>query len=438
VTIGRRVFNAGLESPLVPISSDAILQMIGTGSSSHAGVKVTEEKISGLSAVWRAVNLIAGSLAGLPLHVYKTDDAGVRRLVTSGNAANLVASPHKDMTPFEFWETVVAHMLLWGNAYLQKELDPLGRLVGFTIVHPSRVKVHRLKKTGTKVFVLDQGEVFVTEDTILHLPALGYDGICGASPVRLAREGFALALAAEEYGSRLFGSGLLSTGVLQTEQRLTEDQANALSKRWEEKQSGLEKAHKTIVLDSGASFTKLSMPPDDAQFLESRSFQISEIARWFGTPPHMLMHTEKSTSWGSGIEQQSLGFVVFTLRSWLIRIEQRITPLLYPQPTYAKFSVEGLLRGDSAQRGAFYKTMWEMGALSTNDILALEDRPPVEGGDARYRPLNMGELGTFDGAAAAAEPVEEPPAQEEPGTTTDPEKDPADPNEPAEPAEPAA
>lgn len=415
MTLARRVFNASLESPLVPISSESVNQLIG-GGTTKSGVRVTEEKISGLSAVWRAVNLIAGSIAGLPLHVYRSDDQGVKKIVLTGSAANLISKPHADLTPFEFWETVIAHMLLWGNAYLEKVLDPMGRLIGFTIIHPSRVKVHRLKRTGMKVFLIDQDlDTMVTEDRILHLPALGYDGICGASPVRLAREGFALALAAEEYGARLFGSGLLSTGVLQTEQRLTEDQATALGKRWEEKQGGLEKAHKTIVLDSGATFTKLSMPPDDAQFLESRGFQISEVARWFGTPPHMLMHTEKSTSWGSGIEQQSLGFVVFTLRSWLIRIEQRITPLLYPQPSYAKFAVEGLLRGDSAQRAAFYKTMWELGALSTNDILALEDRPPVEGGDARYRPLNMGELGSFDSSAAPdpavpPDPPADPPA----------------------------
>ncbi|MBK8399934.1 MAG: phage portal protein, partial [Propionivibrio sp.] len=157
-------------------------------------------------------------------------------------------------------------------------------------------------------------------------------------------------------------------------------------------------AHGTIVLDSGAKFHQLTIPPVDAQFLESRAFQVSEVARIFGVPPHMLMDTEKSTSWGTGIEQQSIGWVVYTLRPWLTRLEQRITKLVRPSKLYVKFRVEGLLRGDSAQRAAFYRAMWSLGALSTNEIRALEDMDPVEGGDVRYRPLNMGVLGTADSA----------------------------------------
>jgi len=238
----------------------------------------------------------------------------------------------------------------------------------------------------------------VTGEAILQWRGFGDGGICGGAPCRAARQGVGLARSSEEYAARLFGSGSLATGLLQTEQRLTPEQADLIQARWAAKRSGLGSAHGTIVLDSGAKFHQLTIPPVDAQFLESRAFQVSEVARIFGVPPHMLMDTEKSTSWGTGIEQQSIGWVVYTLRPWLTRLEQRITKLVRPSKLYVKFRVEGLLRGDSAQRAAFYRAMWSLGALSTNEIRALEDMDPVEGGDVRYRPLNMGVLGTADSA----------------------------------------
>ena len=143
---------------------------------------------------------------------------------------------------------------------------------------------------------------------------------------------------------RLFGSGSLATGVLQSEQRLSQEQADAIQARWKAKRTGLTSAHEVIVLDSGASSIELSIPPADAQFLESRRFQIAEIARMFGVPSHMLMDTERSTSWGTGIEQQSIGFVVYTLRPWLTRVEQRVSRLVRPHAAYARYAVEGLLR----------------------------------------------------------------------------------------------
>ena len=400
-----RVFAASLENPAVPLTSTSLVGLLGGGAGS-SGKIVNEKTALGMPAVWRAVNLIAGTVASLPLHPYRNADGG-REMVTSGRASALLDKPHPDMTPFELWETVLSHMLLWGNAYLWIGRDQLGRIQELWPIHPSRVKVGRTSDMGEKVFQIDNDDPH-TSRSILHLPAFGYDGVCGVSPIRIAREGIGLALAAEEYGAKLFGSGSLATGILQTEQRLTPDQADVLQQRWKAKRSGLGSAHETIVLDRGATFQQLTIPPGDAQFLESRRFQISEVARMFGVPPHMLMDTEKSTSWGTGIEQQSIGFVVYTLRPWLTRIEQRLTSLLKPEPVYAKFSVEGLLRGDSAQRLAFYKGMWEIGAFSTNDVLALEDRKAVEGGNVRYRPLNMGQLGEFDDAQTTT--TEEVPA----------------------------
>jgi len=380
---------ASLESPTTPISSSSIMEAIGAVSAVDSGVTVTEVTSLGMPAVWRAVTLISGSVAGLPLHPYREE--GAQRVpVTSGPAADLLRKPHPDMTPFELWETVLAHVLLWGNAYLRLVRSGIGTIKEVWILHPARVRAGRATD-GTKIYSVDGQHVFDDAD-ILHLPGWGYDGVTGVSPIRVARQGVGLALAAEQFGSKLFGSGSLASGVLQTEQRLTPAQADNLQSRLKAKMTGLAKAHEPVVLDSGAVFHQLTIPPEDAQFLETRGFQVAEVARLFGVPPHMLMDTDKSTSWGTGIEQQTIGFVAFTLRPWLIRVEQRLNRILQPEPVYARFSVDGLLRGDSQQRATFYRQLWELGAFSTNEIRALEDMPPVEGGDARWRPLNFGPL----------------------------------------------
>lgn len=427
MTLLGPLFTADLGVSLVPgepVSTSTLLNLVG-GGKTKSGARVTEERSLGMPAVWRAVNTIAGPTAALPLHPYREVAGGGRERHTAPGA-EFITAPHSDLTPFEFYELLYAHQLLWGNSYHYVERDSIGRILHLWPIPPGSVKVGRTSRTGKKIYAVTDpafngGRPVVMYDAeplsgdMLHIPAFGYDGICGVSPIRMAREGVGLALAAEEYGARLFGSGSLATGVLQTEQRLTQNQADALHRRWQEKRAGLQGAHGTIVLDKGATFQQLSIPPGDAQFIESRRFQISEIARMFGVPPHMLMDTEKSTSWGTGIEQQTIGFVVWTLRPWLTRIEQRLTRLIrQPEtggPAYAHYNVEGLLRGDTAARSKFYRALWEMGALSTNEIRALEERGPVEGGDTRYRPLNMGELGTTDTGTEAptgTTPGEEP------------------------------
>ena len=392
---------ASIESPSVPLTNTALVDFLGMRPS-KTGVQVTEKSALGVPAAWRAVSLIASTAATLPLHAYRVD-GDARLKVTSGNAATLLGRPHPDLTPVELLELVFVALLLWGNAYLLCLRDQTGVLRELWWVAPSRVKADRIKAgsrdAGRKVYVIDGDTDRPAYDvhqggSMLHIPGLGYDGTTGASPIRIAREAFGMALAAEEYGARLFGSGGLATGLLTTEQKLTSDQAADIKKLWRSSgNTGLESAHDIRVVGSGAKFEQLSIPPEDAQFIESRRFQITEIARIFGVPPHMLGETEKATSWGTGIEQQNLGFVTYTLRPWLSRVEQRLSRILRPEPVYARFSVEGLLRGDSEQRSKYYRQMWELGAFSTNDILALEERPPVEGGDARYVPLNFGPLG---------------------------------------------
>lgn len=385
---------ATVESPTVPLTSGTLLEWIG-GPRSTSGVTVTEHSSLGMPAVWRAVNLIAGTAASLPLHAYRiADDVRVPAAV-SGQASRLLTTPHPDMTPFELWETVYAHLLLWGNAYLRILKNEAGQTRELWPIHPSRVKVGRASDT-TKVYEVEGDKNPHTDETVLHIPGFGYDGICGVSPIRLARQGIGLSLAAEEYGARLFGNGSLASGILQTEQRLEQSQADALQQRWKARASGLANAHEAVVLDSGAKFQQLTIPPEDAQFIETRRFQISEVARIYGVPPHMLMDTEKSTSWGTGIEQQGIGFVVYTMRPWLVRVEQRLSRLLQPQAVYAKYSVEGLLRGDTAARYAAYSVGRQWGWLSVDEIRRLEDMPPLpDGNGTQYiSPLNMAPVGS--------------------------------------------
>jgi HK97 family phage portal protein len=405
---------ATIESPRVPLSSPTILEFLGQGATTSAGVRVTEEGAAGLPAVWRAVNVIAGTCAGLPLHAYtRNGDGGAPARVTSV----LLDDPHPDLTPFELWELVFTHLALWGNAYLLKLRDQLGTVKELWPVHPSRVRAGRASDTS-KVYVLDGDEDNpLTDRQLLHVPGFGYDGVVGVSPIRAARNGLGLALATEDYGGRLFANGSLASGILQTEQRLTKEQADAAKARWREKSAGLANAHEAVVLDAGTKFIQLTIPPEDAQFLETRKFQVTEIARLFGIPPHMLMDVERSTSWGTGIEQQGIGFVVYSLRPWLIRVEQRVSKQLFPRPRYVRFAVEGLLRGDSQSRAEFYHAGLTDGWLNRNEVRALEDRARVEGGDVFWMPLNMAPIGA-DGAPITPEPAPAAPATTEADTTS--------------------
>ena len=390
---------ASIESPLVPLTSTTLVDMM-TAPASAAGVRVSEQTSLGMSAVWRAVNLLAGTAASLPLHAYQQIDDVRVPASKDQQGTRLLADPHPDLTPMELWETAYAHLLLWGNCYFQKLYNQAGQLSELWPIRPESVRPGRARD-HTKVYVVNGDEDNPqTDREIFHIPGFSLDGIMGLSVIQMHRQGLGLALAAEEYGARLFGSGSMMSGILTTPTKLTQDQATRLKEQWAAKHSGLAHAHEVAVLDNGASFQQMSIPPQDAQFIESRRFQIAEVARMFGVPPHMLMDMERSTSWGTGIEQQGLGFVVYTLRPWLTRVEQRMTRLIRPATVYARYSVEGLLRGDSGARSAFYTSMWNIGAFSTNEIRKLEDQPPVPDGDVRYRPLNMGELGQPDPQAA--------------------------------------
>lgn len=386
-----------LENPAQPLTSTALAEFLG-GVRSDAGMSVSETSALRMPAVWRAVAVISGVSSALPLPTYKE---GTRERAPF----ELLRNPHPELTPVELWRFAYLYRVLWGNAYVQKIRNGGGQIRELWPVSSERVQVEREQPsdgnpTGKIFWATDDWGVThrKTSHEIMHIPGLGYDGLTGCSPVRLATQGIGLALAAEKSAARLFGSGNMVGGVLQTEQRLEPDQAERLKARWKAKMSGVHNSHEIAVLDSGASFNPVTMPNTDAQFLESRQFEVTEIARMFGVPPFLLMATEKSTSWGTGLEQQAQGWVTFDLNpTWLTPTEQRITKELLPPSLYANYQMGGLLRGDSQARATYYRAMRDVGAYSANDVRALEEMPPLpegKGGDVYLQPMYMAPLGS--------------------------------------------
>jgi len=384
----RRDLN--LENPGVPLSAVATADWLFGGRRSVAGVDVTETSALGASAVYRGVSLISGVAGALPLNTVKTGSF-------DKVASILVGNEHPEMTSLEFWRLSYVHRLLWGNFYAQKIYDIGGQLRWLYPISPDRVKVARIKPSagnpGGKLFTVrdDAGQVHVrTSRDIFHIPGLGYDGVTGVSPIRIMATTVGFGMAAEEYGARLFANGTMLSGVLQTEQRLDPDQADALKKRWREKLTGLQNAHDVAILDSGAKFSPMTMPNVDAQFVESRQFQVSELTRFLGVPPFLMFEMQKSTSWGTGLEQQATGWVIFDLHpNWLAPTEARVTKELTQPGVSASYDVRGLMRGDSKARAEYFTAMWNTGAFSSNDIRRVEGEPPIEGGDVYHTPLNM-------------------------------------------------
>lgn len=381
----------GMENPAVPLTSASLLEWMG-GSRTSSGKQVTERGALAMSAVWRCTALIAGVSAALPLHVFAE---GTKDRVPTP----LLRDPHPELPALELWRLAYVHRCLWGDGFVQKVRDGAGQVRELWPITPDRVDVDRIRPSDAnpagKVFgVTDDWGVYhpLTSREILHLPGLGYDGLRGMSPVRAAAQAIGLGLSAEEYGARLFSSGNMMGGILSTDQRLDNDQADALKARWKAKMSGLDRAHEVAVLDSGAAFTPVTMPAKDSQFLESREFEVEEIARFFGVPHFLLGVTSKSTSWGTGLEQQATGWVRFDLApTWLAPTEQRITKELLGPGVEARYKIDGLLRGDSTARAEMYRVMRDVGAFNSDDIRDLEDRPPLPDGQGKgyWRPAAM-------------------------------------------------
>ena len=355
---------------------------------------VTPERARQVATAYACIDLISSTIAALPRRIVRRGErAARRREVRTPGLRHIWGRPNPVMTAVEFWSWGLGSLLTGGNMYAWLGgLNAMGRPTELWPLHPDRVQVG-LASDGTKVFRLDDDDrLTFGRDRVLHVIGPSDDGMRGQSPIAAVRQSFALTLAAQEFGLRYFAQGSHMSGVLQYDQELTEAQADAIKNTWKKKSAGLEHVGDVLILDRGAKFERVGIPPDEAQYLETRAFQREEIVQIFRVPPHMIGLTTKSTSWGTGIEQQSIGFVVYTLLPWIVRLEQAISDALLPEPLELKFVVNGLLRGDVKSRFDAYSRGRQWGTLSAEDVRELEDLPPRGIPDDYLSPLNMERL----------------------------------------------
>lgn len=366
------------------------------GGKSIAGVSVTERNALQIMAVLACVKVISETVASLPLPVYRRlKPRGKERAPDHSLYPILHDLPNPEMTSFTWRETMQSHALTWGNAYSEIEYDENWYIKALWPLLPDRTYPVRDTTSGAISFVtsLPNGQqVSLSQERVLHIPGLGFDGLKGYSPIALAREAIGVAKAAEEFGGRFFANGAHLGGVLEHPGQLSDKAYDRLKEEVEEL-SGLTKSHRLKILEEGMKYTRIGIPPNDAQFLETRKFQIEEIARIYRVPLHMIQNLDRATF--SNIEQQSLEFVIHTIRPWLVRWEQSLTwKLLTPSERKAylvEFLVDGLLRGDIKSRYEAYSIAKQNGWMNSDDIRELENQNPLKGGQGQiyYVPLNM-------------------------------------------------
>ena len=404
---------------------------IGTGYSfffgaTSSGRPVTERSAMQMTAVYSCVRILAEAIAGLPLHVYRYKDGGGKEKALDHPLYPLLHDePNPEMTSFVFRETLMTHLLLWGNAFAQVIRNGRDEIIGLYPLMPNRMTVGR-DEAGRLYYEYQRTwdeptgrfeTVTLAARDVLHIPGLGFDGLVGYSPIAMAKNAIGLAQATEDYGASFFANGAAPGGVLEHPGTI-KDPAR-VRESWQSTFGGARNGNKIAVLEEGMKYTPISVSPEQAQFLETRKFQINEIARIFRIPPHMIGDLEKSSF--SNIEQQSLEFVKYTLDPWVIRWEQAITKTLLSSRekpgVYVKFNLEGLLRGDYESRMNGYAVARQNGWMSANDIRELEnlDRiSPEAGGDlylvnGNMLPLSLaGAYAQTTGSESEPEPAEEP------------------------------
>jgi HK97 family phage portal protein len=356
------------------------------GADSASGKVVSQQTALQLSTVWACVRLIAETIATLPIALY--EDKNGAPVVASSHPVNFVISqqPNADQTPVEFWENVMASLLLQGNAFCEPHLNAR-QLTSLEFLLPQNIAPRRVADGSVEYRYTDRfgAQQLLGEDQMVHVRAFGVDPLCGLSPLAYGRQVLGSAMAADESAAKMFANGMKLGGVLSTDQILNPKQRVEIRDDMTQQFAGATNSGKTMLLEAGMKYQQVSMTPEDAQMLQTRAFNVEEICRWFRVPPWMVGHTQNSTSWGTGMEQQMIGFLSFTLLPWIKRIEMCANRrLLRPDERrrfYVKFNPEGLLRMDSTARAAFYSSMTQNGIYSRDDCRIKENLPP-QGGNA--------------------------------------------------------
>ena len=367
-----------------------------------SGERVDEKSAMQIATVYACVRLLAETVAGLPLHLYRTKDSGSakERAMDHPLYKLLYRQPNPEMTSFSFREVMMTHLLLWGNCYAQIIRDGKNGVLGLYPLLPENMEIDRDDK-GQIFYIYhaytdekpgeNNKDIYFRRDEIFHVPGLGFNGLVGFSPIAMMKNALGTTLAVEKYGSSFFKNGAQPSGVLEHPGVLKDP--SKIRENWSAVYGGANNAHKVAVLEEGMQYKAISLPPEDSQFLSTRQFGVNEICRIFRVPPHMVQDLEHATF--SNIEHQSIDFVVHTLTPWLVRFEQAIVKDLLMEEEqdeyFPKFNVDGLLRGDYQSRMQGYATGISNGFLSPNDIHRLENWdliPAEKGGDDYY--LNGG------------------------------------------------
>ncbi len=386
---------ARLESPRVPISSASAADILGLGQSSAAGVSVTHERALGITAFWAGVRMISQTVAGLPCKVYERVGEKKRRPSPEHPAYKLLFKrPNKFMSSFTFKEIRMAHLLTWGNSYAEIERDKAGRPIALWPLLPDRTDVEIVN--GEKIYhtIINNERIRLSADRVLHVPGLGFDGLRGYNVVRIHRDSLGLTIAANEYGAQFFNNSARPSGYLEHPGNPEAPERAQIRDEWNQMHQGLTNAQRTAVLWGGMKWQQMSIPPEDAQYLETRQMQIEEVARILNINPILLQHHEKVTTWGTGVGQFLIAYSKFTITPWLDREEDILDWDMFTEEErgrfYTKYNVGGLLRGDMKEQAEILEIERRNGILSANDWLELKDENPLPGpeGDARFVPLN--------------------------------------------------
>jgi HK97 family phage portal protein len=375
---------------------DRDMDLAVMGRNTATGLKITEKTALESVAVFACVRILSETLASVPLPLYKRITVRSKRRAHEHPLYTLLHdAPNPEMDSFNFREALMVHLVLWGNAYAEIDWNMnTGRPQALWPLLPNKMRVKREKGNLFYYYRLPNGtEKIFPALNIFHIPGLGFDGLIGYSPIHMAREAIGLSLATEEFGARFFGNSANPSLGLEHPGKLSTEAHDRLKKSVEEAYTGLSNQHRIMILEEGMKASKFTIPPEDAQFLETRKFQTNEIARFFRIPPHLIGDLEHATY--SNIEEQSLEFVVYTMRPWFVRWEQAINrKLLWPDERkdyFAEFLAEGLLRGDVKSRYTAYSVGRQWGWLSANDVRELENMDPLpeDQGNIYYMPMNM-------------------------------------------------
>lgn len=409
-----QVLNAGNGVQYIASSDPRIIDFLG-GSPASSGYVVNDTTAMQVSAVYACISRIAGAVASLPAGLFKRANDKRERITDEPLWWLLNEQPHPHWTAASMWEWIIRSNALRGDAFVRIQRNRAGGITGLEPLHPDRVQVSLDKESGAlsyQVSPVDGTPYGLHQDDMLHIPNLGFDGRRSPSVIRYAaQQSIGIALAADDYSGRLYANGGMPKHLFLTTPKPSTDDVALLQQIYAERYAGGANAGKPMVLSKETEIKELSMTAVDADLLNSRKFQVIDIARAFGVPPHLIGATEASTSWGTGIEQQTIGFIQYTIQPYLNRIEQELNRKLFrTSARFIEFAVDGLKRGDYKSRNEGYRIAigraGEPGWMTINEVRRLENLPPIEGGDVLWMPdpkqPAQPQKGTSDAQATAA------------------------------------